>query len=385
MEEKERKLFGGRFKGDRVILILVVLLTITSVLMVYSTEGKRVLRHLIFLAGCYGSLFLAYAFDYKRLSVLASPLLGLAFVLLILSSFSQAVRGVMIAGHSFQTFYVIGFLVILYFATKIAKIKQLENREPDWSDTKWLFVVLLVFCVGIAALNMSTAIILFVTGLVLFFIGGIKFRYIAGLLGVVLLVVGILSGVVLSKMKSGELSGIGRMDTFVKRLEFYVSHDNSENYGDQMVLSRAAIARSGLSPAGPGKGVIKYRLPENSTDYAFASIVEETGIYVGIPLILIYLAFFYRAREIAKKAHGPFGNLLAFGIGFWLTCQALVHIGVNCDLLPSTGQTLPFVSTGGASLIVSGAVTGILLNISKKNKEDVPVTKREVRFVRRGD
>lgn len=384
MEEREHKLFKGRFLGDRVILILVILFTITSALMVYSTEGHRVLRHIFYILGCYVVLFICYKVDYRTIGILSPVGILVALLLLLLSLFSQAVRGVVIGGHSFQTFYLIGFLVILYLSMKIAKIKQ-ENRTPSKRETLFIFGVVMVFCAGIAALNMSTAIILFASSLVICYIGGVRLRYLATLLGGVLLVVGLLSCVVIAKMKDGEMSNIGRMDTFVRRLEFYFTNDNSENYGDQMVLSRAAIARSGLRPAGPGKGVIKYRLPENSTDYAFASIVEETGVYVGIPLIFFYLAFFYRAREISKKASGPFGNLLAFGIGFWLTCQALVHIGVNCDLLPSTGQTLPFISTGGASLLVSGMVTGILLNISKMNALGVKTTKREVRFVRRED
>lgn len=384
MEERQHKLFKDRFLGDRVILILVLLFTITSALMVYSTEGHRVLRHIFYILGCYVTLFVFYNIDYRKIGIFSSLGILFAGVLLTLSLFSQAVRGVVIGGHSFQTFYLIGFLVIMYLSMKIAKIKQ-EDRTPTGRETLAIFLVMLIFCAGIAALNMSTAIILFATGLVICYVGGVRFRYLAAFLGVMVLVVGLLSCVVIVKMKDGEMSNIGRMDTFVKRLEFYFTSDNSENYGDQMVLSRAAIARSGFRPAGPGKGVIKYRLPENSTDYAFASIVEETGVYVGIPLIFFYLAFFYRAREIAKKASGPFGNLLAFGIGFWLTCQALVHIGVNCDLLPSTGQTLPFVSTGGASLLVSGMVTGILLNISKMNALGIKTPKSEVRFVRRED
>ena len=86
---------------------------------------------------------------------------------------------------------------------------------------------------------------------------------------------------------------------------------------------------------------------------------------VGVLVLLSYLIIFYRARKIAKEATGTFGRLLAFGIGFWFTCQALVHIGVNCELLPTTGQTLPFISSGGASLFVSGCAMGMLLNIGK--------------------
>jgi cell division protein FtsW len=188
----------------------------------------------------------------------------------------------------------------------------------------------------------------------------------------VLLIVAVIVAVNLSDAKHAKF---GRMGTFINRLEYYFTKDNTNGYGDQMILARTAIARSGFSPAGPGKGVIKNRLPEKETDYAFASLFEETGIVVGVAILFAYLIIFYRARKIAKEATGAFGRLLAYGIGFWITCQALVHIGVNCELLPTTGQTLPFVSSGGASLFVSGCAVGMLLNIGKvsteeKDKED---------------
>jgi cell division protein FtsW len=181
--------------------------------------------------------------------------------------------------------------------------------------------------------------------------------------------------IVVANLSDERKANIGRMATFINRWEYYITKENVNGYGDQMILARAAIARSGFNPAGPGKGVIKNRLPEKETDYAFASLFEETGIVVGVAILFSYLIIFYRARKIAKEATGTFGRLLAYGIGFWITCQALVHIGVNCELLPTTGQTLPFVSSGGASLFVSGCAVGMLLNIGKvsaeeKDKED---------------
>ena len=187
---------------------------------------------------------------------------------------------------------------------------------------------------------------------------------IAGMIGIVAAVL-LVAVIVVANMSDDRKAKIGRMATFINRWEYYITKDNSDGYGDQMILARAAIARSGFNPAGPGKGVIKNRLPEKETDYAYASLFEETGIVVGVLVLLSYLIIFYRARKIAKEATGTFGRLLAFGIGFWFTCQALVHIGVNCELLPTTGQTLPFISSGGASLFVSGCAMGMLLNIGK--------------------
>ena len=360
-------------KADKVILILVLFLSAVSVVMVYSMRGEVVLQHLKHLLFGYVGMFLLYKLDYRKLGIAAPFVLFTALALLIMTLLSQAVRGITILGRDVQTFYVIGFLIIFYIAHYIARLYHV-NGEISSSNARFLFLLLGGFCLGIAILNMSTAIILFITGLVLFFVGGFKLRDISGMVGIVtvLLVMAVIIAVNLSDEKQAKF---GRMGTFINRLEYYITKDTTDGYGDQMILARTAIARSGFHPAGPGKGVIKNRLPEKETDYAYASLFEETGIVVGVAILFAYLIFFYRARKIAKEATGSFGRLLAFGIGFWITCQALVHIGVNCELLPTTGQTLPFVSSGGASLFVTGCAIGMLLNIGKvsaeeKDKED---------------
>ena len=355
-------------KADKVILILVLFLSAISIVMVYSMRGAVVLQHLKHLLFGYVGMFVFYKLDYRKLGVFAPFILFLAVFLLVMTMLSQAVRGVTIFGRDVQTFYIIGFLIIFYISHYIAKQYHV-NGEITATNARFLFVLLGVFCACIATMNMSTAIILFVTGLVLFFVGGFKMRDLGWMVGLVsvLLIIAVIIAVNLSDAKQAKF---GRMGTFINRLEYYITKDNTNGYGDQMILARTAIARSGFSPAGPGKGVIKNRLPEKETDYAFASLFEETGIVVGVAILFSYLIIFYRARKIAKEATGAFGRLLAFGIGFWITCQALVHIGVNCELLPTTGQTLPFVSSGGASLFVTGCAIGMLLNIGKISVEE---------------
>lgn len=355
----------GRFhwKTDKIIPILVVFLSLISVVMVYSMRGSVVLQHLKHLLFGFVGMFAIYQVDYRKFGVVAPVALIVAVVLLVMTLLSQAVRGVTIFGRDVQTFYFIGFLIIFYITNYIAR--QYRNHgELSTSSVRYLFLLLLGFCGAIAMLNMSTAIILFITGIVIFFVGGFKIRDIAGLVGVVSAFL-LLAVIVVANLSDDKKAHIGRMATFINRWEYYITKDNSNGYGDQMILARSAIARSGFKPAGPGKGVIKNRLPEKETDYAFASLFEETGIVVGTLVLMTYLVIFYRARKIAKEATGTFGRLLAFGIGFWFTCQALVHIGVNCELLPTTGQTLPFISSGGASLFVSGCAIGMLLNIGK--------------------
>lgn len=372
----------SRFKGDKIILILLVALSLISILLVYSTEGKRVLSHLVHLAFCYAGLGMCYFFNYQKI-VSRGALLGLllAGILLLWTLGSSAVRGVTVLGFDLQTFYFIGFLVIIFLSNYLGR--RLDSGMSDYSRTevRYCFLVLVVFCGGIALLNMSTAIILFVTGMVMFFIARFRWKYILAITGFVASVVLILVLLV----STGKLDNVGRINTFVNRWEYYFTKDNTDGYGDQMILSRAAIARSGLNPAGPGKGVIKYRLPENSTDYAYASLFEETGLVVGLLIIFIYIAIFYRSWQISRNSMSATGSLLAFGIGFWMTCQAFVHIGVNCELLPATGQTLPFISTGGTSLFVSGCAMGMLLNVSKMNVLDRQKTDPRSMFIRGDD
>ena len=365
--EKERWLSKLSFKGDKIILGVVVFLTLLSVLLVYSTGGRRVVNHLVHLLFCYAGLAFFYIVNYKKV-LEKGALLGLffAFVLIAFTITSRAVRGITFFGHDVQTFYLIGFLVIIFLSNFIGRRYNRDECLTD-QNMKYLIAILIIFCFCIATMNMSTAIILFVTGMVIFFVSEFKMKYILGVVTVAAVVVGILALVVL---KSGEEGyHIGRMGTFVNRLEYYFTKENINGYGDQMILSRAAIARSGLHPAGPGKGVIKNRLPENATDYAYASLFEETGLVMGLIVLMAYLVIFYRAWKISKASPNALGTILSFGIGFWFTCQALVHIGVNCELLPTTGQTLPFISSGGASLFVSGCAMGMLLNVSKKNQE----------------
>ena len=372
-----------RFKGDLTILILVGLLSVISIIVVYSTGGNKVLHHLVHLVFCYAGLFVFYFLDYRKLvSNFAFFGMLLATFLLIVTCLSKAVRGVTLFGHDVQTFYLIGLLVIIFLTNYIGRRYNSGQIELTSKQMNYCMAWLLVFCAGIAALNMSTAIILFATGIVIFYTGNFKLSRLAALMALVVVVVGLLALVVMHGADDGS-SKIGRMGTFVNRLEYYFTKENENGYGDQMILARTAIARSGLSPAGPGKGVIKNRLPENDTDYAYASLFEETGLGVGILVLVIYMMIFYRSWKVSRETKNAMGALLSFGLGFWFTCQALVHIGVNCELLPATGQTLPFISSGGASLFVSGCAMGLLLSVSRKNLEDNAKADPRSMFIRR--
>lgn len=350
-----------KFCGDKAVFVITIVLSLISVLAVLSAATFGLFfKHLLFIALCFAGMLFAYHIDYRNLSKFALLFLVFAGVLLFVTLLfgNEERRGISIGGFEVQTFYFVGFLVI-FFIAKLLAVRITNETELDRSDLIFLFLVVLGFTGGMAFSNMSTAIIFFVTCNVIMFIGNVKLKHLL----VLLLITGVLGSVYLFGMEAG------RSGTFRHRCHYYITNDNSEGYGDQMIKSQAAIARSGLSPTGPGQGVISKNLPEKDTDYVFTTVTEELGVFVSLLILTCYLIFFYRSTQIARKCNGIFGKLLAVGIGFWFCCQGLVHIGVNTGLMPATGQTLPFISRGGASLLFSGLATGVLLNISKDSQE----------------
>lgn len=353
-----------RFQGDIVILGIIIFLSIISFIAVFSSTGGNYFasRHPYFLLVSIACVFGFYKISYKFISRFAYFAPFIAFLLLAFTIFfGGAKRSIAFMGVDIQTFYLIGFLLVFYISKYIAERLQRDGALTD-KQQWWLIGVLLFFCGGIAVTNISTAIILFLTCFMLFFISGMRPKFLLILCGSVLLAGTLLMATGLSKRNS----------TFQGRVSYYFTQENVNNYGDQMILSKAAIARS-LLPTGPGKGVIKNRLSESDTDYIYATIIEEFSVIIGILILFCYILFFMRVQRIARRSEGHFARLLAMGIGFWLSIQGIIHIAVNAELIPATGQTLPFISRGGSSLVISGIMVGILLNISKfATKKEAP-------------
>ncbi|MBO4655127.1 MAG: FtsW/RodA/SpoVE family cell cycle protein [Bacteroidales bacterium] len=348
-----------KFNGDKGILVITIVLSLISILAVFSSAKSTnvFVHHLVNLVLCFIGMFVAYKINYRALSRLALISLFVAGILLIVTLLfgNEERRGIQIGSMEIQTFYFIGFLVI-FFIAKFLAVRIKNDSEMTLQDVSGLFIVVLFFTGGMALSNMSTAIIFFATSLAIMFLGNVRIKHLLLFCAVALF----FGSIYLFGTDSG------RSSTFRHRCHYYITNDNSEGYGDQMIKSKAAIARSGLLPAGPGQGVINKNLPEKDTDYVFTTVTEELGVTISLIILACYLILFVRSIKIAKSSEGPFGMLLAVGIGFWFCCQGLVHIGVNCGLLPATGQTLPFISRGGASLLFAGIATGVLLNISKQ-------------------
>jgi len=351
-----------KFKGDKIILSIVILLSLLSVMMIASTGDRWVEQLRNFGVGFF-LLFLFYHIDYRSVSRFATPALIFAGILLFYSFIdSSGARTVSILGIDLQIFYFIGFCVLLYMAKYMAKKLNYEE-ELSQKEVIKLFALIIIFCGGIFLSNQSTAIILFCTCIIVLFVGRVKTSYLLAFCGIIVVAVFLAFAL-----------NIGRVQTFKNRVSYWkndkIAPGMDKDYGRQAILSRAAISTAPWLPTNVGKGNIKKVLPEKDNDYVYAVLVEEMGILVGLFVLFAYLIILYRTMRIARNADGAFGMLLAWGIGFWFCMQALVHIGVNSFLIPATGQTLPFISRGGVSLAISGAAIGMLLNISKEKFSD---------------
>jgi cell division protein FtsW len=202
--------------------------------------------------------------------------------------------------------------------------------------------------------------------LMLVFIGKYPLKYIAAILGI-----GIVSFaffILIAKAFPNPLTS--RVNTWESRIERFFKddvQDPDEVY--QIERAKTAIASGGVYGLGPGKSVQKHFLPQSSSDFIYAIIVEEFGLFGGLTILGIYMLLFFRFVVAAHKANSLFGKLLIVGIGFPIVFQALINMGVAVELLPTTGQTLPLISSGGSSIWVTCIALGIILNVTKKEEE----------------
>jgi len=364
------------FKGDRVIWIVVMFLSLVSVLAVYSSTGTLaykyqsgnteyyLLKHfLILFVGLllmYGAHLVKYTY-YSRLSQIliwvAVPLL--VMTLLMGTNINQASRWLTlpVVGISFQTSDFAKLALIMFVARLLSK-KQGQIKEFKSTFLPIICPVILV-CALILPANLSTSVVLFVTCLLLMFIGRIKITYLISLFGIGLAVLAIVITIIMYTPSQG------RIATWKSRIENFVSGENEGNY--QVEQSKIAIAKGGITGVGPGNSTQRNFLPHPYSDFIFAIIIEEYGLFGAIVLILLYLILLYRTIRIVAKSPGAFATLLAIGCCFSLVFQAMINMAVAVNLFPVTGLPLPLVSMGGTSILFTSIAIGIILSVSKGN------------------
>ena len=362
-------------EGDKVIWAIVLALSIFSILVVYSTAGwKFLFSHLIKLS--IGLFFLYHVHKIKFKYFAKIGVLGfvLSIILLILVfimgvTVNGASRWLSIAGFQFQPSDIAKLSILLFMARQLSKYR---NEIKDFTKL-FLYVLapLIVICALILPNNFSTSALIFLNGLVLMYVGRVKIKYIASIIGIGFIGALLIYGFAKTYPQSTNKI-MPRSTTWVNRIDSYISTEKKQkldqDYQQQQAL--VAIYNGGFSGVGPGKSTQRNILPYSSSDFIFAIMVEEYGFIIGAVMpILFYLILFYRALRIAIKITSVFGGLLCVGLMFSLVFQAFINMLVSVGFLPVTGQTLPLISMGGTSILFTCITVGIILSVSNDTSD----------------
>jgi len=261
-------------------------------------------------------------------------------------------------GLTFQASDLAKLTLIMYLA------RILTKKQEMIKDFKSAFVPIMlpviIVCALILPSNLSTALMLFATSLVLMFIGRVRMKYIFSLIGIAIAAFSIFILIMMALPKERQ----GRLETWQNRIESFF--DDSGKEEDQVLQSKIAVASGGILGKMPGNSTQRNFLSHPYSDFIFAIILEEYGLFGGSFVVLLYLILLFRAVRIVTKIPRTFGALLTIGVAFLLVFQALINMGVAVDLLPVTGQPLPLVSMGGTSIWFTSISIGILLSASRE-------------------
>jgi cell division protein FtsW len=370
-----------KIRGDKVIWGIVIILSMFSVLAVYSStttlayrfkQGNTeyyLLKHIGILIFGFVLMYAAHKIKYvyySKLSLIAvlfaAPLL--LYTLVFGEVRNDAARWTTLPGVNimFQPSDLAKLALIMFVASMLAK------KQDNIKDLKSAFIPILlpvlVICGLILPANLSTAVILFVTCIVLMFIGGVKFRYLLALSGIGIAALALFIAFLIVSPKSS-----GRLGTWQNRIEhFGGGGDSDENF--QVEQAKIAIANGGFVGKLPGNSMQKNFLPNPFNDFIYAIITEEYGFAGAFLILLMYMILLFRGIRIAIKAPGHFGALLAIGVTLSLIIQAFANMAVAVHLVPVTGQPLPLVSMGGTSIWFTSVAIGIILSVSKEMDEN---------------
>ncbi|MDP4281897.1 MAG: putative peptidoglycan glycosyltransferase FtsW [Bacteroidota bacterium] len=368
-------------KGDKVIWVVVAFLSIFSLLAVYSSTGTLAYRkqggnteyylfkHFLILAFGLGMMYIAHIVKYTYYSRISQIGLVITVPLLLITLISgtnlnEANRWltVPIVNLTFQSSDVAKLFLILYLARVLSK-KQ-EQIKKFRSGFLPVIAPAILICSLILPANFSTAALLFVTCMVLMFVGRINLKYIFSLIGL-----GFVSIVLIFVLAKTVPNIFPRGETWISRVDNFMHQEKATpdaNY--QVEQSKIAVVSGGLLGKSPGKSTQRNFLPHPYSDFIFAIIIEEYGLLGGTFVLLLYCILFYRVIRIASRCQGNFGSFLSIGIGFSLVFQAMINMAVAVHLFPVTGQTLPMISMGGTSIWFTCISIGIILSVSRRTE-----------------
>ena len=369
-------------KGDKTIWAVVSLLALFSFLPVYSSSSnlaylygdgntfKFLLKHLTHLILGFVILYGIHKVPYnyfKGLSVITLPIVIILLIITITqgvtidgANASRWIR-IPIVGVTFQSSTLASVVLLTYIARYLSKIK--DNTITFKESVLPLWVPVFLVLILILPANLSTAAIIFSMVIVLIFIGGYPVKYLLIILFTSLM---FLSFFIVSAKAFPNVFP-NRVDTWISRLDNFFDGEKTEaDY--QIEKAKIAIASGGVTGLGPGKSIQKNFLPQSSSDFIYAIIVEEFGLVGSFTLMFLYMLLLFRFVIVAHKAETVFGKLLVIGVGLPIVFVALINMAVAVEIFPVTGQTLPLISSGGSSIWMTCLAIGMILSISAKRE-----------------
>ena len=391
IEKNPFKGLSQKTKGDKVIWAAVIVLALVSLLVVYSSTGSLAYRlsksnesylfkQIVFIGIGIMVIYFLHKVNYKIYSRIARLLFILSIPLLIYTLFfgvrlnegSRWIR-LPIIQMTVQTSDLAKLALFMYLS------RLLSKKQDVIKDFKQGFlpvsIPVVLICILIAPANLSTALLIGATSMLIMFIGRVSTKHLLLTIGAALIPVMLLisTAVIHHKQNNGEIIKIeshsklfARVGTWINRVENFVyggaDADDDDNY--QVNQAKIAIAKGGWMGVGPGNSEQRNFLPHPYSDFIFAIIIEEYGLLGGLFITFIYLVFLYRCIRIFRRCPYAFGAFLALALSFTLVIQALANMAVAVNLFPVTGVTLPLISMGGSSFIFTCIAIGIILSVA---------------------
>jgi len=384
----------SKTKGDKVIWALVVLLTLVSLLAVYSATGSLayknykgnteiyLFKQVAFILAGIMVIYFAHLVNYTFYSRAAKIIFLLSLPLLFYTLFfgvkmnegSRWIR-LPIINMTMQTSDLAKLALFMYLARLLSKKQDvIKDLKKGFLPVIWPVALT---CALIAPANLSTALLLGASCLMLLFIGRVNTKHILMTIGIALIPIAFLVAAAVIRHKSDKEEMVvakksssaltARVDTWIGRVESFIygSKDDVDNGAYQVNQAKIAIAKGGVFGLGPGNSTTRNFLPQAYNDFIYAIIIEEYGLLGGAFIMFIYLVFLYRCIRIFKRCPFAFGAFLALGLSFTLAIQAVANMAVTVNLFPVTGVTLPLVSMGGTSFIFTCLAIGIILSVAR--------------------
>ena len=369
-------------EGDKTIWAIVAILAIFSFMPVYSASTNLVyvvgsgstfghlVKHMVLLIMGFAIIYGVHKIPYRYFSGGAVLMLPIVIVLLVFTLAQGTTIGganasrwihIPFVGVGFQTSTLAGLVLMVFVARYLARNKEKEIIFKESLLQLWLPVSLVLILILPA--NFSTTAIIFTMILVIVFIGGYPLKYISFILGAGILALTFF--ILIAKAFPDAMPN--RVQTWQNRIESFSNAGVKEAY--QVEKAKIAIATGGPLGVGPGKSVQKNFLPQSSSDFIYAIIMEEYGLFGGVMLVLVYFLLLFRIFVVLKKTVTIFGTLLVIGVGIPIIFQATINMAVATNLFPVTGQTLPLISSGGTSIWMTCFALGMILSVSASKQE----------------